>query len=152
VFAQSASVSAAIVMNQSMWNPAWINLGLSNIDSATHEYCRGVFSCRSVDEPSPGSYPPVAPGPKDWARIWDVLGDSADSGPEEAPVELRLKAAQEGEDGAPPALGEFCVPLGFRGFRDFCVVSSVLGVGGLVTFEDSPATGALLVEESRLIS
>jgi hypothetical protein len=43
------------------------------------------------------------------------------------------------------------VPPGLRGFRDSYIVSSVLEVGGLVTFKDSPPTGALLVEESRLI-
>jgi hypothetical protein len=80
------------------------------------------------------------------------LGDSAGSRPVEAPIGLGLKAARVNEGGAPPALGEPCAPLGLEGFGDFNAVSTVLGVRGLLTFGDSLPTGALLVEESGLIS
>jgi hypothetical protein len=63
MFARSASVSTAAVTNRSMCNPVWINTVLSNSDSATHEYCRGGFSNRGIDEPSLGWYPPVASSP-----------------------------------------------------------------------------------------
>jgi hypothetical protein len=69
---------------------------------------------------------------------WGCPGDSVGFRPKEAPVWLGLEAALGGEDGAPPALGEFCAPPGFGGFRDSCSVYSVLGVEGLVAFRDSP--------------
>jgi hypothetical protein len=47
---------------------------------------------------------------------------------------LGPEAAWEGEDGAPLALGELCVPLGLRGFRDSSTVLSAWGLGGLSTF------------------
>jgi hypothetical protein len=70
----------------------------------------------------------------------------------EAPIGLGRKAARVNEGGAPPAPGEPCAPLGLEGFGDFDVVSTVLAVGGLLTFGDSLSTEALLVEESGLIS
>jgi hypothetical protein len=80
------------------------------------------------------------------------LGDSAGTGLEEAPAGSGLEAAQVDEDGAPLALGKLCAPLGLGGFRSSGAASLVLGVGGLIAFGDSPPTGALLVEDSRLIS
>jgi hypothetical protein len=73
--------------------------------------------------------------------IGDVLGGSVGFGLEEAPVGLELGATRVGEVGAPPTPGESCAPSGLEGFRDSCAVSSTLGVGGLVTFGDSPPTG-----------
>jgi hypothetical protein len=71
---------------------------------------------------------------------------------EEAPAGLGLEAARGGKERAPPAPGEFCVPPRLGGFRDSCVVSSVLGVRGLVMLGVSPPTRALLIEEFGLIS
>jgi hypothetical protein len=141
----------ATVTNRPKWNPAWMNSGLSNSDSTTHKYCRGGFSDRGLDEPSPGWYPPTALSPWDRGLVGDALGNSCGSGLEEALAGLGLEVARRGEDIAPPAPGEFCVPPRLGGFRDSCAVSLVLRVGGLVTIGDSPPTRALLVEESGLI-
>jgi hypothetical protein len=59
VFARSASVSTAALINRPMWNPTWINSGLLNNDSTTREYYRDGFSSRDIDEPSLGWYPPA---------------------------------------------------------------------------------------------
>jgi hypothetical protein len=144
-------MSMVVVMNRPMWNLAWINFGLSNSDSAAREYCHDGFSGWGTDRPSPGWYQPAAPSPWDQGLIGDVLGDSVGSEPEEVPIGLELKVTWVGEDEAPAAPGEFCAPSRLIGFRVSYAVSSALGVGGLVTFRDSPLTGALLVEESILI-
>jgi hypothetical protein len=74
------------------------------------------------------------------------------SGLEEAPEGLAHGAAWEGDVRAPPTPEEFGAPYGLGGVRGSCIVSSALGVGGLVAFGDSSPTGALFVEESRLMS
>jgi hypothetical protein len=56
------------------------------------------------------------------------------------------------EEGAPPVLGEFCAPPGFGGFKDLGTSFSVLGVGGLFAFGDSPLAGTLFVDVLGLIS
>jgi hypothetical protein len=47
----------------------------------------------------------------------DDSGDSAGSGPEEAPIGLWPEAAQVGEGGAPPVRGEPCTSFRIGGFE-----------------------------------
>jgi hypothetical protein len=58
---------------------------------------------------------------------------------------LALGAARVGEVRAPPAPKEFGAPSGLGGFRGSSVVSSALGVRGLVAFGDSLLVGALFL-------
>jgi hypothetical protein len=69
--------------------------------------------------------PTGGPSAKDGGLIRDVPGDSGGSRPDGAAAGLGLEAARGGEDGAPLAPGEFCVPPGLGGFQVSCAVSSV---------------------------
>jgi hypothetical protein len=78
------------------------------------------------------------------------LGYSTGLGLEVAHADFRLEAVLAEEEEAPPAPGELCAPPGLRGFKDPDTIFSVLGVGGLSAFGDSPST--FCVEELELIS
>jgi hypothetical protein len=58
MFAQSASVLMAPVINLPMWN-------LTLINSATCKYCHGYFFWQGTEVPSLGLYPPTVSSPYD---------------------------------------------------------------------------------------
>jgi hypothetical protein len=92
VFARSASVSTAVVMNLPMWNPTLMNSGSLARDSSTHEYHHPSLSVRGMEKLPLREGPPMDPCPKDWGLDGEVLGQSVGFMLGEVHVELGLGA------------------------------------------------------------